>query len=104
MTSAFAIDPDLSVVLDVDFAETPTCPPRSALPIDAMIVTHGPFVQPKLNQRLIDCAKKHHVKLNANVASRSTGTDADEIGLSARCAERAAQPAGEVHAHVGGND
>ena len=32
MTSAFAIDPDLSVVLDVDFAETPTCPPRSALP------------------------------------------------------------------------
>ena len=67
MTSAFAIDPDLSVVLDVDFAETPTCPPRSALPIDAMIVTHGPFVQPKLN---------------ANVASRSTGTDADEIGLS----------------------
>ena len=40
MTSAFAIDPDLSVVLDVDFAETPTCPPRSALPIDAMIVTH----------------------------------------------------------------
>ena len=71
MTSAFAIDP-----------ETPTCPPRSALPIDAMIVTHGPFVQPKLNQRLIDCAKKHHVKLNANVASRSTGTDADEIGLS----------------------
>ena len=79
MTSAFAIDPDLSVVLDVDFAETPTCPPRSALPIDAMIVTHGPFVQPKLNQRLIDCAKKHHVKLNANVASRSTGTDADEI-------------------------
>ena len=82
MTSAFAIDPDLSVVLDVDFAETPTCPPRSALPIDAMIVTHGPFVQPKLNQQLIDCAKKHHVKLNANVASRSTGTDADEIGLS----------------------
>lgn len=82
MTSAFAIDPDLSVVLDVDFAETPTCPPRSSLPIDAMIVTHGPFVQPKLNQRLIDCAKKHHVKLNANVASRSTGTDADEIGLS----------------------
>ena len=104
MTSAFAIDPDLSVVLDVDFAETPTCPPRSALPIDAMIVTHGPFVQPKLNQRLIDCAKKHHVKLNANVARRSTGTGADEIGLSRAGVQRAAQPAGEVHAHVGGND
>lgn len=81
-TSAFAIAPDLAVVLDVDFAQTPTCPSGTALPLDAMIVTHGPFVQPKLNQRLIDCAKKHHVKLNANVASRSTGTDADDIGLS----------------------
>lgn len=81
-TSAFAVEPDLAVVLDVDFAKTPTCPSGATLPIDAMIVTHGPFVQPKLNQRLMDCAKKHHVELNANVASRSTGTDADEIGLS----------------------
>ncbi len=82
MTSAFAVEPDLAVVLDVDFANTPTCPPNAALPIDAMIVTHGPYVQPKLNQRLIDCAKAHHVQLNANVAGRSTGTDADDIGLS----------------------
>lgn len=82
MTSSFAIDPDLAVVLDVDFAQTPGCPPGSALPLDAMIVTHGPFVQPKVNKRLMDCAKAHHVKLNANVAGRSTGTDADDIGLS----------------------
>ena len=82
MTAAFAVEPDLAVVLDVDFALTPGCGPDVASPLDAMVVTHGPFVQPKLNKRLMDCAAAHHVKLSQNVASRSTGTDADEIGVS----------------------
>ncbi|MBQ8555490.1 MAG: M20/M25/M40 family metallo-hydrolase [Clostridia bacterium] len=81
-TAAFAIAPDLAVVLDVDFALTPGCGPDVASPLDAMVVTHGPFVQPKLNKRLMDCAAAHHVKLSQNVAGRSTGTDADEIGAS----------------------
>ena len=81
-TAAFAVEPDLAVVLDVDFALTPGCGPDVAQPLDAPIVTHGPFVQPKVNKRLIDCAKAHHVKLSQNVASRGTGTDADEIGVS----------------------
>lgn len=78
-TSAFAVAPDLAVVLDVDFALTPGCGPDVAQPLDAPVVTHGPFIQPKLNQRLIDCAKAHHVKISQNVAARSTGTDADDI-------------------------
>ena len=81
-TAAFAVEPDLAVVLDVDFALTPGCGPDVVQPLDAPIVTHGPFVQPKVNKRLIDCAKAHHVKLSQNVASRGTGTDADEIGVS----------------------
>lgn len=81
-TAAFAVEPDLAVVLDVDFALTPGCGSDVAQPLDAPIVTHGPFVQPKVNKRLIDCAKAHHVKLSQNVASRGTGTDADEIGIS----------------------
>lgn len=82
MTAAFGVEPDCAVVLDVDFALTPGCGPDVASPLDAMVVTHGPFVQPKLNKRLMDCAKAHNVKLSQNVAGRSTGTDADEIGVS----------------------
>ncbi len=82
MTAAFGVEPDCAVVLDVDFALTPGCGPDVACPLDAMVVTHGPFVQPKLNKRLIDCAKAHKVKLTETVAGRSTGTDADEIGIS----------------------
>ena len=81
-TAAFAVEPDLAVALDVDFALTPGCGSDVAQPLDAPVVTHGPFVQPKVNKRLIDCAKAHHVKLSQNVASRGTGTDADEIGVS----------------------
>ena len=82
MTAAFGVEPDCAIVLDVDFALTPGCGPDVACPLDAMVVTHGPFIQPKLNKRLIDCAKAHHVKLTETVAGRSTGTDADEIGVS----------------------
>ena len=81
-TAAFAVEPDLAVVLDVGFALTPGCGPDVAQPLDAPILTHGPYIQPKLNKRLMDCARAHHIKFNQDVSSRSTGTDADEIGVS----------------------
>ena len=81
-TAAFAIEPDLAVVLDVGFALTPGCGPDVAKPLDMPIFTHGPYVQPKLNKRLIDCAKAHHIKFSQEVSSRSTGTDADDIVIS----------------------
>lgn len=82
MTSAFAVEPDLAVVLDVDFAPTPGCPSDATCPLDALSISHGPYVQPKLNKRLLDCAKAHHIKVHESVAGRYTGTDADEIGVS----------------------
>ena len=93
MTSAFAIDPDLSVVLDVDFAETPTCPPRSAVcAAEAQSAAH------RLRKKAPCKAERERRKpLHRHGRGRNR--------LVPRgCAERAAQPAGEVHAHVGGND
>ena len=81
-TAAFAIEPDLAVVLDVGVSLTPGCGPDVAKPLDMPIFTHGPYVQPKLNKRLIDCAKAHHIKFSQEVSSRSTGTDADDIVIS----------------------
>lgn len=81
-TAAFAVEPDLAVVLDVGFALTPGCGPDVAAPLDAPIVTHGPYIQPKLCKCLVDCARAHHVKISQDVASRSTGTDTDDIVIS----------------------
>ena len=81
-TAAFAVDPDLAIALDVDHAATPGAPAGATVPLDALVSTIGPFIQPKLEERLEACAKKHHVKLNTAVAGRWTGTDADEISIS----------------------
>lgn len=81
-TAAFAIDPDLAIALDVDHAATPGAPAGDTVPLDALVTTIGPYIQPKLCDRLIACAKKHRAKLNTSVAGRYTATDADEIGLS----------------------
>ena len=81
-TAAFAVAPDLAVVLDVGFALTPGCGPDVASPLDAPVVTHGPYIQPKLCKRLVDCAHAHHVKISQDVAVRSTGTDTDDIVIS----------------------
>ncbi len=81
-TAAFAVEPDLAVVLDVTFATTPGCSPDVSCPLDAPALMQGPFIQPKLYRRLTDCAKKHHIKYYEEVSGRSTGTDADEISVS----------------------
>ena len=49
---------------------------------DSLCATIGPYIQPKLLQRLLDCAKEHHVKLQTAVSPRYTATDADEVGVS----------------------
>ena len=81
-TAAFAIDPDLAVALDVDHATIPGSRPDTTVDGDSLCATIGPYIQPKLLQRLLDCAKEHHVKLQTAVSPRYTATDADEVGVS----------------------
>lgn len=82
LTAAFAIDPDLAIALDVDHATIPGSRPDTTVALDSLSATLGPFIQPKLVQRLIDCAKDHHVKLQTTVSERATYTDADEVNIS----------------------
>lgn len=81
-TAAFAIDPDLAIALDVDHATIPGSRPDSTVPGDKLAVSVGPYIQPKLCDRLLNCAKEHNAALTVTVAGRSTATDADEIGLT----------------------
>ena len=81
-TAAFALEPDLAIALDVDHATIPGSRPDTTVDLDALNVTVGPFIQPKLCKRLTDCAAAHHVKLSTSVAGRFTYTDADEVILS----------------------
>ncbi len=82
LVSAFAIDPDMAVAIDVTHAPVPGSRPNTTVPLDAPAVTYGPYVQPKLLERLKDTAQKHHVAINLEPANRSTGTDLDMIGIA----------------------
>ncbi|MBQ8654759.1 MAG: M20/M25/M40 family metallo-hydrolase [Clostridia bacterium] len=81
-TAAFNIDPDIAIALDGDFAKQPGCSPDATMPMDAAVVSVGPYLQPKLTKRLQECAKNHGIKLNVMVAPRATWTDADAVGLA----------------------
>ena len=78
-TAAFALEPDLAIALDVDHATIPGSRPDTTVDLDSLCVSVGPFIQPKLCQRLMDCAARHHVKLQTTVAERFTYTDADQV-------------------------
>lgn len=82
MTAAFAIDPDLAVALDVDHATIPGSRPDTTVDGDCLCVSIGPYLQPKLVSRLMDCAKEHHVKVQTAVAARYTATDADDVSIA----------------------
>lgn len=82
MTAAFAIAPDLAVALDVDHATIPGSRPDTTVDGDCLCVSVGPYLQPKLVDRLMACAKEHHVKLQTAVSARYTYTDADDVSLS----------------------
>lgn len=81
-TAAFAIDPDLAIALDVDHATIPGSKPDTTVALDSLCAAIGPFIQPKLLERLMNCAKAHNVKIQTTVSEKNTWTDADEVGLT----------------------
>ncbi|MDO4484397.1 MAG: M20/M25/M40 family metallo-hydrolase [Clostridia bacterium] len=82
MTAAFRIDPDLAIALDVDHATIPGSRTDTTVDLDCLSVTIGPFIQPKLLERLKKCAADHHVKLQYTVSERETWTDTDHINAA----------------------
>lgn len=81
-TAAYALDPDLAIAIDVDHATIPGSRPNTTVDLDSLCASIGPFLQPKLLKRLIDCAAAHHVKLQTTVAERNTYTDGDAVALA----------------------
>ena len=80
--AAYAIDPDLAVALDVTHATLPSSRPDSTVPLDAPALSMGPYLQPKLVERLRKTASDHGIKLNLEACSRATWTDADDIQIA----------------------
>lgn len=79
--SAFEIDPDFAVALDVCHAATPDAPATKTHELTGLVASMGPYIQPVLRKKLMDVAKEQNIRVQTAVAPRATSTDADDIGI-----------------------
>ena len=79
--SAFAIDPDYGVALDVCHAKTPGAPELSTKKLDSLVASMGPFIHPMLRRKLMETAEAHNIEVQTSVVPRTTSTDADSINI-----------------------
>ena len=85
-TSAFGIDPDIGIALDVTHAtDTPDVDQKKVGEIglgDGAPIVRGPNINHKVFDMLVDSAKKLKVKYQIEAAARPTGTDANVIQIT----------------------
>ncbi|NLC32225.1 MAG: M42 family metallopeptidase, partial [Clostridiales bacterium] len=79
--SAFAIDPDYGVALDVCHAKTPGAPELGTKSLDSLAASMGPFINPMLRRKLMEVAESQNIEVQTAVVSRTTSTDADSINI-----------------------
>ena len=82
-TSAFAIEPDVAIVLDVTHAtDHPDSDKRGQGDIrvgGGPVLSRGSAVNPLVFQKLVEVARTNEMAYAVDAAPRSTGTDADAI-------------------------
>jgi len=85
-TSAFGIDPQVGVAVDVTHAtDCPTVEKKEEGDIKlgkGPVIYRGPNMNPKVVQRLIQAAEAHQIPYQLAAAGKATGTDANAIQVS----------------------
>jgi endoglucanase len=82
-TSAFSLDPDVAVVLDVTHAtDHPDADRRGQGDVrigGGPVLSRGAAVNPRVFQKFAELARAHEIPFAVEASGRSTGTDADAI-------------------------
>lgn len=80
LTSAFQIQPNLAIVVDVTFANGPGSPPHKTFPLGKGITLGwGATVHPYLYQSFKDLADQLEIPYKPEPMPRRSGTDADSL-------------------------
>ncbi len=77
--SAYSINPDMAIAVDVCHAITPDNSKDAFESGEGVIVTVGPNIHPKLVKRLLKTADEYNVKVDIEAEGGCTGTDAWSI-------------------------
>lgn len=81
-TSAFTLNPDIAIAIDVTHAEMPGCSPDDVFPLDKVVLTEGPNIHPGLHSHLMSLAKKHRVDAQTAICPHVTWTDAAALQIA----------------------
>ncbi len=77
MTSAYEINPDVAIAIDVTHAEQPNGSEINAVPLDGgMGIAMGPNMHPFVHQKLTEIAKANEIPYQVTAYSGATGTNA----------------------------
>lgn len=86
LTAAYGIDPQVGLAVDVDHAtDFPTCDRRRFGHIrlgKGPVISRGPNINPKVFERLAECAEREGIPYQIGAESRPTGTDARVIQMT----------------------
>ena len=82
-TGAYNMMPDEAIIVDVSFAKQPDVGEDESSPLGSgPMIGVGPVLNRRMNQRLMDQAKKHDIPYTIEVLSGRTGTNADDIQIT----------------------
>ncbi len=83
MTSAFGVEPDAAIAVDVTFARTPELAEVDTVEADkGPAICRGPNLHPVMYDRLVETAKKHEMPYQTEPVPGASGTDAWAIQVS----------------------
>jgi putative aminopeptidase FrvX len=81
--SAYRLEPDIGIAIDVTHGETPDAPKERTSPMDkGPCIAIGPNIHPKLAERLMETAGEYGIQYVVDVGYGPTGTDARAIQIS----------------------
>jgi endoglucanase len=82
-TSAFGLNPDLAIAIDVTFAAGPGQPEHKTFSLgDGPTLGWGPNLHPKLHKAILEVAAKSEIPCRIEVMPMHSGTDAYAIQVS----------------------
>lgn len=81
-TASYKINPDVGIVLDVDFGKSPGMPPETCELGKGPIISFGSRFNPKLIKKFIDVCKEYNYSLQYEALPGGSGTDADAVQIN----------------------
>lgn len=81
-TTAYGINPDMAVAIDVCHGITPDNSDNAFEVGTGTVLSIGPNLHPKLTDELFAVSKRHGIKVSTDVDGGNTGTDAWEIQVA----------------------